>query len=90
MSDELNLPRGPTRYIIERCPYCKRRLAEWFEGDDHVTILHGKAAVEFGISVPIEDFNAVGPHKYTGSPREGTATCLRWACRIRTKLGVSG
>lgn len=73
---DLNLPHGPSRYIIERCPYCKRRLAEWFEGDDHVTVLHNKAEFVAG---------SCQEHGIVSVTDTGSAYCLRWLCRVRAK-----
>jgi hypothetical protein len=68
----------PRNYIIERCPYCGRRLAEWFEGDGHVTFLHDRAGITY--------YYADLQNESQGRPLEGSAVCLRVLCRIRRRL----
>jgi hypothetical protein len=79
----VDIPRRPRNYIIERCRHCNRRLAEWFEGDDHVTLLHPKAGIQFGAVVdapyPLDT-------EIPMQPQQGTATCLRWRCKLRRRL----
>lgn len=81
MSD-LNFPHGPREYIIERCPYCNRRLAEWFAGEGHVTILHPKASIKFGINQVDLDMMIDTPPR----PVKGSATCMRLTCRLRRRF----
>lgn len=78
---DLNFPHGPREYIIERCPYCGRRLAEWYAGDETVTILHGQAAMRMGIEDDTPLSGDIPLH-----PVPGSSYCLRPLCRLRRRL----